>query len=281
MKAKTANMRIGAWGLAAALLHGCAATQPPQQPVNTGAAAALAPAPRELLAPTGRLRIAVYPGSPTSMVRAGNDGDARGLSVEIGRELARRLGVPADLVVLDRAAQVVDALRIGQADVTITNATAARAQLVDFTAPLVGLELGYLVPPGSAVAALDGVDQPGVRVGVSQGSSSQAALGRLFRQAQLVPADSLAVAGEMLRERRIDAFATNKGILFELADKLPGARVLDGRWGVESLALAVPQGRRAAAAFLDSFVEDIRRQGLVKQAAERAGLRGLTEPERR
>lgn len=240
---------------------------------------------RQALAPTGTLRIAVYPGSPTSMVGADRataaTGDPRGLTVELGRELARRLGVPSELVVFDRVAQVVDALHAGHADMTITNATPARATLVDFTAPVVGLELGYLVLRGSPVTTLASVDQPGVRVGVTQGSSSQAALGGQLRHAVLVPADSLAAAAALLKEQRVDAFATNKGILFQLADQLPGGQVLPGRWGVESLALAVPPGRGAGAGFLQAYVADPSTRALVQQAAQRAGLRGTAEPERR
>ena len=85
----------------------------------------------------------------------------------------------------------------------------------------------------------------------------------------------------MLKDRRIDAFATNKGILNQLADGLPGARILDGRWGTESLAIAVPKGREAGRPWLAEFVASVRDDGLVRRAAERAGLRGLAEPEAR
>jgi polar amino acid transport system substrate-binding protein len=108
----------------------------------TACATALAPEVRQALAPTGTLRVAVYPGSPTSMVRS-PDGEMRGLSVEIGRELARRIGVPVELVVLQRVAEVLEALKSGRADFAITNATPARAQDVDFVRPsLVSRELG-------------------------------------------------------------------------------------------------------------------------------------------
>jgi polar amino acid transport system substrate-binding protein len=229
---------------------------------------------RQVLAPTGMLRVAVYPGSPTSMVRAAGSDEMRGVTVEIGRELARRLGVPAEIVVFQRAAEVVDALKTGRADFTVTNATPARAKDLDFTPPLLALELGYLVLPGSPVQAIADVDRPGVRVGVSQGSTSQGVLARELKQAQVLGAPSLKVAGEMLQRHELDTFATNKGILFQLADGLPGARILDGRWGLEHLAIAVPKGRGAAAETLRQFAEAVRADGTVQRAAERAGLRG-------
>ena len=280
-------MRIGLHvsGLVAALLLGgglLAGCESPRPAITAGADGAQAGAEvRQALAPTGTLRIAAYPGSPTSLVRRAGSDDLRGVSVDIGRELALRLGVTARIVELERVEQVVDALRSGQADMTVTNATAARATLVDFTEPLVALELGYLVPADSPIASMADVDRAGVRVGVSQGSSSQAALGRAYRQASLVAAPSLQAAAEMLNDHRIDAFATNKGILFQLADGLPGARVLEGRWGTESLAIAVPKGRERGRSWLESFAASVRRQGLVQRAAERAGLRGLAGLETR
>lgn len=268
---------VGAALLAAVALVGCA-TSFEHRASEPGVATA-SPDVRRVLAPTGALRIAVYAGSPTSLVRRAGNAAECGLSVDLGRELARRLGVPAQLVEFDRVQQVVDALREGRADMTITNATVARAALVDFTPPLVSLELGYLVLPRSAVQSIDDVDRVGIRVGVSQGSSSEASLGRRLRNATIVPAASLKVAGQMLQERRIDAFATNKGILFQLADDVPTARVLEGRWGAESLALAVPKGRDVAKPYLHQFITSIRAEGLVRRASACAGLRGTAEPD--
>ncbi len=253
-----------------ALLTSCASV--------TTSAPAPAPELRQALAPTGTLRVAVYPGSPTSMVRAAGSEEMRGLSVELGRELAQRLGVPAQVLVFDRVAEVVVALKEGRADFTVTNATPARAQDLDFTPPLLALELGYLVLPGSPVQSLSDVDRPGMRIGVTLGSSSQTTLTRELRQARVVTAPSLRAAGEMLQRSEIDAYATNKAVLFELADTLPRARIFEGRWGLEQLAIAVPKSRGAAAAeYLRGFAQAMRDEGLVRAASARAGLRGTAE----
>jgi len=85
----------------------------------------------------------------------------------------------------------------------------------------------------------------------------------------------------MLAARELDAFATNKGILFELADTLPGARVLPGRWGLEHLAIGIPKGRDAGAPWLREFAEQAGASGAVRRAAERAGLRGTVDASER
>lgn len=229
-----------------------------------------------VLAPTGALRVGVYLGSPTSLLRSAT-GEERGLSVDIGRELAQRLGVPYQQLEFARLALVLEALKAGQVDFTVTNATPARAAEMNFTAPLVGLELGYLVLPGSRLAQVDAVDRPGVKVGVSQGSTSQGTLSRLYQHAAVLPAASLQAAATMLSQGEIDAFATNKAILFEIADGLPGARVLDGRWGLEHLAIAIPKGRELGMPFMNQFAEAMKAQRLVQRAAQRAGLRGAVE----
>jgi polar amino acid transport system substrate-binding protein len=257
--------------LLAAGFAGCASPEP--------APASVDPQARAVLAPTGVLRVGVYSGSPTSMVRSAS-GETRGLAVEIGQSLARRLGVPVEIVVFERVALVVDAIAAARVDMTITNASPARAEVVDFSPALLALELGVIVMPGSPVASVDGLDRDGIRVGVTQGSTSQGALAKRLTRASLVPAPSPLAAQAMLRSGAVDAYATNKAILFELGDALPGARVLDGRWGLEHLAIAVPKGR-GQGPFLAAFADEVRRDGEVERAVQRAGLRGTAPADAR
>lgn len=258
------------------LLAACSAW-PTRPAVQAAPQQAVAADVRAALAPTGRLRVAVYPGSPTSWVKDPRTGESAGLAWELGRLMAQQLQVPVEVVEFARVADIIDALKLGQVDMAFTNASPARARDVDFTAPLVQLELGLLVPPGSAIASFAGADVAGVRLGVSQGSSSQSALAQRLKQARLVPASSLEAAQQLFKQGQIDAFATNKGILMDMADKLPGYRVLHERWGLENFAIAVPKGREAGRAFVQAFAQQIQQQGLLKGMAERAGLRGMAE----
>jgi len=113
-----------------------------------------------------------------------------------------------------------------------------------------------------------------MRIGVTQGSTSQTTLGRQFKSAVLVPAASMSAAKDLLRRREVDAFATNKAILFELSDDVPQSHVLDGRWGVEHLAIAIPKGRGQAMPFLREFGDEMRASGRLQAIVTRAGLRG-------
>jgi polar amino acid transport system substrate-binding protein len=229
---------------------------------------------RQALAPSGVLRVGVYPGSPTSWVKDPKTGESVGIALDLGKGMAKRLDVPVQVVEFDRVAQVLDALKDGKVDMTFTNATAVRAKDMDFTEPLVRLELGYLVIGSSPLNSLNDIDQAGIRVGVSQGSSSQGVLTQRFKLAKVIPAESLAQAQSLLNSKQIDAFATNKGILFEMSDALPGSRVLTGRWGLENLAIAVPKGREVGRSFVDNFAKEVSRSGELDKAVQRSGLRG-------
>jgi polar amino acid transport system substrate-binding protein len=229
---------------------------------------------RQALAPTGNLRVGVYLGSPTSWVKDSKTGESVGIALDLGKEMAKRMNVPVQVIEFDRVALVLDALKEGKVDMTFTNATAVRAKDMDFTKPLVRLELGYLVAAQSALKNVQNVDQPGMKVGVSQGSSSQGVLTQLYKNAKVVPADSLAKAQTLLNTQQIDAFATNKGILFEMSDTLPGSRVLEGRWGLENLAIGIPKGRDAGRTFVQEFANQAERNGFLAKALQRSGLRG-------
>ena len=236
----------------------------------------VSPQIKSTLAPTGVLRVGVYLGSPTSLVRVGPSGESFGIALELGKALGQQLGVPVQVIEFPRVAEVIVAIKDEKVDMTFTNATAARAKEIDFTAPLVQLELGILVPTNSSIKNFGDVDKQGVRLGVSQGSSSQSVLGQRLKQTMIVPVPSLEVAASKLQNNELDAFATNKGILFELNEKLSRFQVLQDRWGLENLAIAIPKGREDALPFLNVFAQKVRESGQLDLMAKRAGLRGMT-----
>jgi polar amino acid transport system substrate-binding protein len=242
-----------------------------------GLALALDSEVAHILAPSGRLRAGLYTGTPTSILD-NTDKDPRGVGYEIGRELARQLHVDYQPVVFSKNAEVQQALKTGAVDVAFTNASAARAKEMDFGPPYLQIELGYLVPPGSAITDLRDIDTAGKRIGVTTGSTSDATLSKDLKNAEVVRAPTFNDTIALLSSHKIDAFATNKATLFEIAEKLPGSRVLDGRWGVERHAIAIPKGREAGLDFLTAFTRDIISGGLVRDAIGRAGLKGVLDP---
>jgi polar amino acid transport system substrate-binding protein len=234
---------------------------------------------KELLAPGGHLRIGVYAGSPTSMVTDASTGQTHGLTYDLGREFAARLNVPAEYVTFQRIADVVDAIKQGRIDFTVTNATPARANDVSFSQPLLLVELGYLVPANSPISLASEMDRPGLRIGVTKGGTSERVLTAKFANAKIIAAESVKLGAEMLGRGELDVYATNKAILSEMSDKMPGSRILDGNWGFEHMAVAIPKGREQALPFVANFVRDVQTSGHLAQLQQQAGLRGAVKAE--
>jgi len=233
----------------------------------------------KLLAPSGTLRVGIYAGSPTSMVTDAS-GKPHGLAYDLGGELAKRLGVGVDYVRFQRVADIVTAIHDGQVDFTVTNATPARANDVSFSQPVLSIELGYLVPANSPITEVKDIDRPGVKIGVTKGSTSERTLPAKFKNATIVPAESVKVAIAMFGRGEIDLYATNKPTLFEMSDQMPGAKILDGNWGAEHMAIAIPKGREDALPLLNRFVTEEQSSGALDTIQQQAGLRGASKATR-
>ena len=91
----------------------------------------------------------------------------------------------------------------------------------------------------------------------------------------MVRGPTVAAILELLTSGKADAMAIAKPVLFGASEKLPGSRILEGRFSVAEYSIAVPKGQDLSAAYVRKFVADAKSEGLVKAAIERAGLRGV------
>jgi polar amino acid transport system substrate-binding protein len=198
----------------------------------------------------------------------------KGVGFDLGKELARRMGVPFEPVLYPSVGVLLDSGKSGAWDVAFVGFSPARAREWDFTALHMEIEFGYLVPGGSFISTMASVDRPGIRVAVQEKSQPDTFLSRTLKSAVVVRASSLAGTLEMLKSGRADVIFSIKPSLFEASNQLPGSRILDGRPGVDPHAMAMPKGRDPGVAYARQFIEDAKSEGLVKAAIERVGMRG-------
>src|SRR6058998_1586188 len=260
-------MRTTHWLMTAILgllLTGCA-----------GISTAPTPEARQALAPTGKLRVGLQLGNPLNVTRDSASGEMTGVGFDLGKELARRIGVPFEPVLYPSVGALLDSGKSGAWDVAFVGFSPERAKEWDFSALHLEMEFGYLVPGGSSISTMADVDRPGVRVAVQEKSQPDVFISRTLNNAVVVRASSLAGTVETLKSGTADAIFSIKPSLFEVSNQLPGSRVLDGRPGVDPHAMAMPKGRDPGVAYARQFIEDAKSEGLVKAAIERAGLRGV------
>jgi len=238
-----------------------------------------APAVRSALAPTGKLRVGINMSNflLTAKERDPQTGEPRGLVADLGRELARRLGVPVELLPFPNPGALADAAGSGAWDVGFLGAEPQRANEIDFTAAYVEIEATYLVPPGSPLKAIADVDRAGVRVVVPEKSAYELYLTRSLKHARLVLEKGADNAFKRFVDDKLEALAGLKPRLTTDRENLPGSRIIDGRFTAVQQAIGTPKGRAPAAIrYLGEFVEDIKASGLVARTIEKHKVRGLT-----
>jgi polar amino acid transport system substrate-binding protein len=235
------------------------------------AAAAEAPSPEVLkdLAPGGRLRAAINHGNPVLAQRSAA-GELSGVSVDLARELGRRLGVPVDLVPYETAGKVPEAARSGAWDIAFLAVDPVRASEISFTAPYVLIEGTYLVPKDSGLRAIEDVDREGVRIAVGAKSAYDLYLTRAIKRATLVRAPTSAAAIKLFVHDGLEAAAGVKQPIVAYAAKNPQYRAIEGRFMVIEQAMATPKGRDAGLSYLRGFVEEMKASGFVAEALRKS-----------
>ena len=221
------------------------------------------------LAPSGRLRAAINFGNSVLAQPDPAGGAPRGVSAELARELARRLGVPIDYVTFDAAGKVFDALKAGAWDIAFLAVDPVRAAGIEFTAPYVVIEGTYVVPPDSPLRVIEDVDHAGVRIAVARGSAYDLYLTRAIKHATLVRAQSGPEALELFVTDRLEAAGGVRQPIVAFAETHPGMRVIPGRFMAIEQAMGVPKGRDVG--YLRAFVEEMKASGFVARALAASG----------
>lgn len=247
----------------AALLVGCASA--PDAP---------SPAIRGELAPTGKLRVGLILSNQVLVTQDPKTGELQGVTVTLGKKLAGRLGVPFEPVGYPNPAALVKSFGAGEWDIAFLAFDPARAQEVDFSPAYMVVDNTYLVPAGSRLQTADAADRSGVKIAVPERSAPDLFLSRNLRAAEIVRVPGGADAAlEVLRSGRADAYAENAHMLGLYSERLPGSRVLEGRYTVIQHAIATPKGRATAAQYVRQFVEESKADGTVRDAIAKANLR--------
>jgi polar amino acid transport system substrate-binding protein len=223
------------------------------------------------LAPTGKLRVAINFGNTVLAQKDPATGEPRGISGDLARELAKRLGVPIEFTTFDAAGKVTDALKSGALDIVFLAIDPVRGADIDFTGPYVIIEGAYAVPNTSPLQTNEDVDRAGVRIAVARGSAYDLYLTRAIKNATLVREASGTQALDMFVRDKLEVAAGVKQPITAFAKSRSDLRVIPGRFMVIEQAMGTPKGRGAGAQYLRGFVEEMKASGFVADGLKRSG----------
>lgn len=224
------------------------------------------------LAPTGKLRAAINLGNSV-LAQMGPDGHPKGITPDLARELGKRLGVPVELITYDAAGKVFDAAPTGAWDIAFVAIEPVRAAVIEFTAPYVLIEGTYMVPKDSPLKTIEDVDKPGVRIAVGLKSAYDLYLTRTIKNATIVRASTGGGKAmiELFVNDNLEAAAGVRQPLEAYAREHAEVRVMDGYFMQIQQAMGTPKGRTEGAAYLRSFIEEMKTSGFVADALKRSG----------
>ena len=229
---------------------------------------------RAELAPTGVLRVGINLSNFLLVTGKTPEGDPEGVSPDMARAVADRLGIPVEYVVFDTPGELADAAVEDVWDIGNIGAEPERAKTIAFTAAYAEIEATYLVPTGSAIQSVDEVDRKGVRIGVYGRSAYGLWLSDNINHAELVKTEGVDASFDVFVEHGLEVLAGLRPRLVKDVEKLPGARILDGKFTAVQQAIGTKPDRRVAAVFLHDFVEEAKTSGLVASLIDKHGVAG-------
>jgi polar amino acid transport system substrate-binding protein len=234
------------------------------------------PAAKSELTPKGKLRVGINYGNFLIVSKYAPGTEPVGVAPDLGRELGRRLGVAVEFVAYDAAGKLADAGKAGAWDAAFLGNEPQRANEIAFSPAYLEIPATYLVPAGSPIRAMAEVDREGVRIAVAAKSAYDLFLSRNLKHAQLLRAEGIDGSYQLFVKEKLEVLSGLKPRLTSDAEKLPGARVLEGQFTAIQQSVGTPKAREAAAKYLREFVEEVKASGFVAQAIARNGVRGVT-----
>ena len=235
-----------------------------------------ASAARADLAPTGTLRVGINFSNILLTARDPVTRAPSGVALDLAHELGSRLDVPVEIVTYESAGALAESAASGAWQVGFLGIEPKRANEISFTAAYVEIEATYLVPPNSPLKAIAEVDRAGVRIAVPAKAAYDLYLTRTLQHATLTRAAGADAAFKLFRAEQMDALAGLKPQLELDHEKLPGSRILEGRFTAVQQAAGTPRGHDVGARYLAAFIEDIKANGLVARTIAKNRIRGLT-----
>ena len=229
---------------------------------------------KDEIAPAGKLRVAIAISSAGGAFWSNKNesGGYTGVPVDLGKEMAARLGVPVEYVAYHNSGQITDVAANALWDVTFVPQDAVRMTKMAFGPIYNVVDATYIVRPGSSVMNFAQLDQPGTRVAVEYNTTTMRGAVAHLKNAEVIEYQTFDEIFGLLKSGEVDAFALSRDRLDDMAKRIPGARVLEETFRKTSTAVAVPTNHPLALAFAGKFMDDAISNGLLRRIYDNNGL---------
>jgi polar amino acid transport system substrate-binding protein len=228
------------------------------------------------IAPSGKLRVAMNSGTPVLLVRTSDGKVTGGVALEIGKFIAEKLGIPFELVAYPNSTAYTQSFGKGEWDIGFGARTLLVAEKADFIMDVVLTDYLFLAAPKREFTDAAQVDRPTVKIAVGKDSSSDQFLSRNLKSAELVRSGSGSAAADALRDGKADVYAASASNVYQVADRVPGSKIVTGAFTSDRYMVTLPKGRTSEAkSKIAEIVTEAKKTGLVQKALEQTGMKGV------
>jgi polar amino acid transport system substrate-binding protein len=227
------------------------------------------------IAPQGKLRLAMNAATAVLLTRTPDGKITGGVGLELGKFIAKKLGTVLELAPYPDSNTYTQSFGKGEWDIGFAVRTPLVAEKADFLVDILLNDYFFVAAPGREFADAARVDRVGVKIGVGLNSSSDQFLSKTLKSAELVRLTG-GRSIEALKSGQVDVWAASASNVEQVADRLPGAKLVPGAFMSDRTMVILPKGRSAAAqAKVIEIINEAKKTGVVRKALEQTGARGV------
>jgi cyclohexadienyl dehydratase len=228
-----------------------------------------------------KLRVCQFPLYYSISFRNPKTGQIEGIDADLAKELAKELDAQLEIVESGFGTFIAD-LQANKCEIGMfgVGASLKRAQAVEFSHPYLVTNVYAVTRKDSPIKTWADVDKKGIKAAVSLGSYIEPFMKNYLKNAEVVSVAPPNTREGELVAGRVDIIMTDYPTAIKVTDEFDWAVTITPteKLAVTPYAYVVPQGDQIWLNFVNLFVDTIKLDGRLLQAAKRHKLDPIVAP---
>ena len=221
---------------------------------------------KELLAPKGYLRVGINMSNFLLVVGKDERDDPIGISPDIAKLIAKKLGIECQFIKFDRPGELADAVDKDIWDIGNIAYEPERGDFISFTNPYVLIEANFLVKNDSKIIKNEDVDKSGIKIVVADRSAYDLWLKSNFKYSEIIRVKSINDSHEFYRSGNANVLAGLRPKLLDEIDFDNSNRIIDKPFTHIKQSVGFKKNLPHVERFLNKIILDAIKEGFIKNS---------------
>ena len=225
-----------------------------------------------IIAPKNVLRIGINMSNFLLVNKDSTFSKPEGLSPEIGKLLARELGINYEFVTFKNPGLLADAIDYDKWDVGNFAYEKKRAEIIDFSNPYVNIDANFLLRKNSEINQNNDVDNKNNKIAVVNRSAYDLWLSDNYKNAEIIRAKTIIETHNLFYNQDVNILAGLKPKLLEELKNNNEFKLIDEPFTFIKQSIGIKKGKPKAIDFINNFVSKKIKDGTIKSLLEKYEL---------